>query len=327
VVDECGTVNDGATLPEDTEVVTYAWADETDPENLDVIATVGGGYYVEDLPAGWVDNGDGTYTYDFTYVFTDEPCGTVVLNPPTWVDECGTVNDDATLPEDTEGVTYAWADEADPENFDVIATVADGYVVDPVPAEWTDNGDGTFTYDFTYVFTDEECPLIPGDIGSRCIGEVPYLAYDLTLPEGFTTDDPTPLTITLVNPEGEDYVFVDQPLSGAALWPGASATPPLQWPGWELVNGVYVETDGNFAWTREGITVIFEVNPTYQTVVPYPPESSICANPQNPTPAGTPPTGGLAATGSADMMPWGFGGAAALAFGLTLLMMRRFARR
>ena len=131
-------------------------------------------------------------------------------------------------------------------------------------------------------------PLVPGDIGSRCIGEVPYLAYELTLPEGFTTDDPTPVTITMVNPEGEDYVIEDQPLSGSAVWPGASATPPLQWPGWTLQNGVYVPTDGNFAWTRDGITVIFEVNPTYETFVEYPPASAICANPENPAPAGKP---------------------------------------
>ncbi|WP_167001888.1 hypothetical protein [Mumia sp. ZJ430] len=76
-----------------------------------------------------------------------------------------------------------------------------------------------------------------------------------------------------------------QPLSGRLLWPGASATEPLQWPGWELLpDGTYGETDGNFAWTRRGVTVRFDVNPTYSTTVAYPSESSTCANPQTRVP-------------------------------------------
>jgi hypothetical protein len=83
------------------------------------------------------------------------------------------------------------------------------------------------------------------------------------------------------------------PLQGRILWPGASATPPLQWPGWKLLpNGTYVPTNGNFAWTRKGVLVMFDVNPHFQTVVNYPPASSKCANPPNKPRTPPPPTAG-----------------------------------
>jgi hypothetical protein len=136
-----------------------------------------------------------------------------------------------------------------------------------------------------------ECPLIPGDIASSCVGDVPYLAYGVTLPEGYVADSATPVTITFVNPAGPDLVFGNQPLSGSVLWPGASAGEPKMWPGWELVNGEYFPTDGNFAWTREGVTVRFDVNPTYETVVEYPAASALCANPANDDDPETPVVG------------------------------------
>ncbi len=174
-------------------------------------------------------------------------------------------------------------------------------------------------------FTDEDCPLIPvpGGIGSRCIGSVPYLGYAFTLPEGFVAPSATPLTITFVHPTDptQNYSVANQPLSGAVLWPGASATAPLQWPGWvRLANGTYVETTGNYAWTRPAVTVLFEVNPSYQTTVNYPAESALCANP----PA-NPNT--LAVTGGQDMGPWGIAGFAFVMGGLALLYKRRLARR
>lgn len=135
-----------------------------------------------------------------------------------------------------------------------------------------------------------ECPLVPGDIVSTCQGDVPYLGYAVTLPEGFETDDESPVTITFVNPDGEDYVATDQELSGSLLWPGAKATEPKMWPGWDLVNGTYVQTDGNFAWTREGVTVRFDVNPTFSTVVEYPAATALCANPPEQAISPEPPT-------------------------------------
>jgi hypothetical protein len=114
-----------------------------------------------------------------------------------------------------------------------------------------------------------------------CQGDVPYLGYAVELPAGVTVDDESPLTITFLHPSGgENYVVTDQPLNGTILWPGASAEEPKQWPGFvRNEDGSYTETEGNYAWTRDGVEVLFEVNPSYSTVVTYPPATSACANP------------------------------------------------
>ena len=111
-----------------------------------------------------------------------------------------------------------------------------------------------------------------------CDGDVPYLEYVFTLPEGFETDDETPLSITWVNPSGEDVVQGDLPLDGRVLWPGAEvddAGDPVDWPGWSLVDGEWVVGD-EFDWVRDGVTVRFEVNPSAEEVVTYPPSSPDC---------------------------------------------------
>jgi hypothetical protein len=179
----------------------------------------------------------------------------------------------------------------------------------------------------------EDCPLVPGEIESVCVGDVPYLGYGLTLPEGFEADSETPVTITFVNPDGEDYVVENQPLSGKLLWPGASATAPKMWPGWELVNGEYVETDGNFAWTRAGVTVRFEVNPSYSTEVQYPEASAECANP--PVGGGDDPTGTPTSTDAEALAVTGGGvdpivvaaGGAALVAGIAVVAIAAYRRR
>jgi hypothetical protein len=129
--------------------------------------------------------------------------------------------------------------------------------------------------------SEEACALVPGAIEAVCEGDVPYLGYEVALPEGITVDDENPLTITFLHPNGgENYVVEGQPLNGTILWPGASAEEPKQWPGFvRNEDGSYTETEGNYAWTRDGVEVLFEVNPAYSTVVSYPPATSACANP------------------------------------------------
>ncbi|WP_061963885.1 SdrD B-like domain-containing protein [Demequina aurantiaca] len=138
-----------------------------------------------------------------------------------------------------------------------------------------------------------ERELLPGDIVAQCVGDIPWLNYSLQLPEGFTTQDATPLTITFKHPTdpSQDYVIQNQPLAGEILWPGASATAPLQWPGWEqLADGSYVETDGNYAWTRDGVEVLFQVNPEYTVTLQYPPATPECAtSPEDVPPTEVPP--------------------------------------
>jgi hypothetical protein len=178
-----------------------------------------------------------------------------------------------------------------------------------------------------------ECPLLPGEIESVCVGDVPFLGYEVELPEGYEADSESPVTITFVNPDGEDYVVEDQPLSGALLWPGASNGTPKMWPGWELVNGEYVKTTGNYDWTRNGITVRFDVNPSYETTVAYPQATALCANP--PIGGGDDPTGTPTSTDAEALAVTGGGvspiivaaGGAALVAGIAVVLIAAYRRR
>ncbi|MEV5071037.1 hypothetical protein MRBLMI12_002656 [Microbacterium sp. LMI12-1-1.1] len=233
--------------------------------------------------------------------------------PPTtteWADgewACGDTT--VTQTREVTTTTYAYDDEGT-----AVPTVTKNTETQPRP--------------LTEAEIDENCPLAPGDIDSVCVGDVPYLGYAVTLPEGFEADSETPVTITFVNPDGEDYVVENQPLSGELLWPGASATAPKMWPGWELVNGEYVQTDGNFAWTRAGVTVRFEVNPSYSTEVQYPEASAECANP--PVGGGTPAstdTEALAVTGGGVSPIVVAAGGAALFAGIAVVAIAAYRRR
>ncbi|MFI2104503.1 LPXTG cell wall anchor domain-containing protein [Isoptericola sp. NPDC019693] len=200
----------------------------------------------------------------------------VVPQAPAPVEICGADAGDVILPADSEDVTYLRTEQgvlAIPGKDRVFGTDLAGYTR-------TEGGDVIFPIE-QLVPSAEECALIPGDIGAVCVGDTPYLGYGVSLPEGIEVDDDTPLTITFLHPDGgENYVATDQPLEGQLLWPGATDTAPKQWPGWEQQDdGSYVETDGNYAWTREGVEVLFEVNPEYSQIVSYPEATTECANP------------------------------------------------
>ena len=197
----------------------------------------------------------------------------------------------------------------------------------------------TQTRDLTSEEIGEACDLVPGEIESVCVGDVPFLGYEVSLPEGFETEDGNPVTITFVNPTegGENFVADNQPLSGTLLWPGASNVAPKMWPGWELVNGEYVKTDGNYDWTRKGVTVRFEVNPSYSTEVFYPEASAVCANPpvgggDDPstpatgTPASTDPEA-LAVTGGGISPMFAVAGGAVLLAGIATVAFAAYRRR
>ena len=77
--DACGVDDDFADLPEDTTGVTYFWLDEDDDDELDVIAEIAPGYFVDGEPEGWVEVGEGegeVYLYEQAD-FTDVPCPVV----------------------------------------------------------------------------------------------------------------------------------------------------------------------------------------------------------------------------------------------------------
>lgn len=82
----------------------------------------------------------------------------VMLATPSIHDVCGTADDSAELPAASTGVTYRWLDEEDPTETDVIAVVAEGYVVPTVPAGWDETEEGVFVY-VQADLTDVPCPV------------------------------------------------------------------------------------------------------------------------------------------------------------------------
>lgn len=106
----------------------------------------------------------------------------------------------------------------------------------------------------------------PGDLNAMCVQDIPYLDYAVKLPD---VAPKSTVDITFLNPNGENYTVTGQPLSGRLLWPGASANPD-NWPGWERfleADGTenWRETTGNYAWTRAGVDVRFDVHPPVTT--------------------------------------------------------------
>jgi hypothetical protein len=90
-----------------------------------------------------------------------------------------------------------------------------------------------------------------------CDGNVPYLTYDVT-----GAGDGDTVTITWHNPAGPDVVQTGLPLSGRVLWPGAvvdSHGNPIDWPGWRLVGGVWIQGD-QWDWVRPSVEVIITID-------------------------------------------------------------------
>jgi hypothetical protein len=155
-----------------------------------------------------------------------------------------------------------------------------------------------------------------------CDGDVPKLTYQVAV-TGTTSNT---VTITWVNPNGDDVVMTGLPLSGTVLWPGAIELngEPVDWPGWSFVDGPdadsvpdqWVEGD-EFDWVRPSVTIIISVNPEASMSVAYPPSSPDCATEPEGAVRGVtgpgitpPPTDGL----GAEVRP-------ASGFGLPLILL------
>lgn len=247
----------------------------------------------------------------------EEP-GLPIPAGPGSVDECGTANDAIILPDDSDTVT--WTKSAI-ENLAGTATataVGENEFVD---------GEKTHVYELT--FTDESCePTLEGSLATgECVADAPWINYDVTL-----TGETVSKTVSLVITDGTNSTtlvlgdLVNGHLSDKILWPGASVAAdgvtPTGWPGWAFVNGQWVETDGNFAWTRGDITATLEVNPELEVALSYPPATPACAAAP---PAGGGSGNGLAETGF-DGTPFAWTAALLAAAGAGLLVLRR-ARR
>ncbi|WP_240658566.1 cell wall protein [Microbacterium sp. CPCC 204701] len=121
---------------------------------------------------------------------------------------------------------------------------------------------------------------------SDCERDAPWINYHIVLtdPDGQVTNHEAVLVLSA---EGQSVevplgTIVGGELSGRVLWPGASVDGsgnPTGWPGWAFENGRWVETSGNYAWTRGEISALIRVNPDLEVPLAYPPATAPCADP------------------------------------------------
>ncbi|QDZ16057.1 hypothetical protein [Humibacter ginsenosidimutans] len=223
--------------------------------------------------------------------------------------------------------------------------------------------DGSTTETVTYTLTPADAsqcakPTLDGSaVTGKCLADAPWIFYDVVVdnPDHVALDSHD-VTITMSDGKGDTWSkklgTIDSSTEGAGatadttelsdkvLWPGASVAAdgvtPTGWPGWtQNASGAWVETTGNFAWTRSVTSATLEVNPSLSVEVSYPPATPSCAaqppvtttdavstpSPDASTSAASSGTG-LAETGSNLVFPLVAGGAiivlggAALAFAL-----------
>lgn len=178
-------------------------------------------------------------------------------------------------------------------------------------------------------------PSLSGSTASpACSADVPWITYSVVLTD--PDDIATGHTARLVLSDGSNTYtitlgdLVDGRLSGQVLWPGASVGEDGRgngWPGWEQQNGEWVQTEGNFAWTRGDITATIEVDPSIAVPLSYPPSTPQCLT--SPPSAGVTTAGlSLPSTGgdAAAYVPLLWGAGALVAVGGALIVVRR-ARR
>ncbi|MBT8797166.1 LPXTG cell wall anchor domain-containing protein [Microbacterium flavum] len=179
-------------------------------------------------------------------------------------------------------------------------------------------------------------PTLAGSTASpSCSADAPWIDYSVTLtdPDGQATGH----TARLVLSDGSSSWTTDLgtvtagvPLTGSVLWPGASIGADGRgngWPGWEMSGGQWVQTDGNYGWTRGDITATIEVNPTYAVALSYPPSTPECLTaPEGfAAVAALSDTSALPETGGSTqaVLPLAAGGALVVAIGSVLLLRRR----
>ncbi|GAA1846613.1 LPXTG cell wall anchor domain-containing protein [Microbacterium koreense] len=127
-------------------------------------------------------------------------------------------------------------------------------------------------------------PSLAGStVQADCQNDVPWISYNVQLvdPDAQVTSTTAYLVMTngAQTHEIELGQLQDNRLSGSILWPGASVTDGVAdgWPGWTRdAAGEWVETDGNFRWTRGDISASIRVNPELQVRLAYPEATADC---------------------------------------------------
>ena len=139
--DVCGTENDAYTTPEDTDKVTYEVVEDGMTVTITAVLVDDRDSFAEGVDTEWM------------FTFTDEACDTgyvpVVVVPaaPSFVDVCGTQNDDYMVPDDTDTVVYEVVESADAMTVTITAALVDerDMFAEGADTEWT------------YTFTNEAC--------------------------------------------------------------------------------------------------------------------------------------------------------------------------
>jgi gliding motility-associated-like protein len=125
---------------------------------------------------------------------------------------------------------------------------------------------------------------------SICRNDVPYLSYTIT--PNFVPSTANPVNINWLNGDGTNLnppvEITATSLQGEILWPGAVLDTnglAIDWPGWYLQNGVWIQGADGFEKTRPSSLIRVTVNPTDSIVVNYPPSTPLCfTNPVNRAP-------------------------------------------
>ncbi|UOE44652.1 hypothetical protein [Agromyces larvae] len=197
---------------------------------------------------------------------------------PAYSDECGPDNE--VLAELVETDQVRWERVDAPGSITVTAFAKNGFVFP--------GGATSHTFD-PFAVRDADCvePVLDGSVATgECRADVPWISYRVVLTD--PDAQATSRTVFLILTDGEHTERIELGdldeagiLEGATLWPGASVDAegnPTGWPGWEqLADGSWVETEGNFAWTRDITTATFEVNPDLTVDLAYPPATPNCA--------------------------------------------------
>jgi len=112
-----------------------------------------------------------------------------------------------------------------------------------------------------------------------CVNDVPYFNYTSTA-NNFTPVNGLTLTWTDSN-NNVVATMNNLPLSGKVLWPGAVVDENgngIDWPGWLLVDGKWIEGSDGFEGLRPTASVTFTLNPSQTIIVNYPPSDPRCTS-------------------------------------------------
>ncbi|AOW10256.1 hypothetical protein EM308_12485 [Flavobacterium gilvum] len=124
-----------------------------------------------------------------------------------------------------------------------------------------------------------ETPTMTVTGQSICINDVPYFSYTSTA-NNFTPLNG--LTLTWKDNNGNVVAtMTNLPLNGKVLWPGAVVDQNgngIDWPGWLLVNGKWIQGADGFENLRPTASVTMTLNPDTTVIVNYPPSDPLCTS-------------------------------------------------